>query len=167
MDIKSDIMIQIPNFLETINVGENKAFQANNAAVKVNKKVQPVQPKPASNKKSDQKKYCILCVKAGLSKQIFLSHNIGDDECPTLSNLDKKKLETKFSLNRIQEEQSEDEDEIAELFGYPSVDIKEEVKCPVTSANNTNVDRMVNEPRLTLLKTVPTQILTMYALQKK
>jgi len=73
--------------------------------MKISKQQKAPQQKVSNAKKSESKKYCILCAKAGLPKHVFLSHNIGDDECATLSNLDKKKLEDKFSLkhrnNRI------------------------------------------------------------------
>ena len=57
MDVKSDILIQIPTFLELLNMGENKAFNTVNSAPKFQRQQKSPQQKSSGAKKSEIKKY--------------------------------------------------------------------------------------------------------------
>ena len=116
MDFKADILVNIPAFLEQLDVMENNSIKEE---VSLNAFKQAT-PNARKNKKTSQPKsaqpslFCRVCMLAKLPREIFTSHNPGDNKCTSLSATDKKRL-TEALLSTIKEDTTEvDEDEIAE-----------------------------------------------------
>ena len=104
--------------------------------------------------------FCRLCHLSRQPRNVTLSHEIGDINCPSLSERDKEGLKAKLSINAIQaddedhEEDDEDEDsmnKIAELHGYNSGEIKS------SATNSTKLDTSIH-----VIKPVPSQILSVF-----
>ena len=166
MDFKADILVSIPSFLEQIESLDNnqikedialKAFRSSQFSRFNNKK-------KTSKKSAQQTKFCRVCKLANLPKEIFMGHNVGEEECTSLSFQDKQRLKESVKFSLIKEEEEDetpevDEDEVAEMYGYPSV-------TEVTSSdcnNDTNNNLSRNEDlKCNYIKPVPSQILSVY-----
>ena len=117
MDFKTDILLNIPHFLEQLNNSENdegtlNAFRPN----RTNKGQFKVR-----KQEFRARAYCRMCYLSKQSRDTFMSHNFGDLSCPSLTARDRKKFFEAAKLSSIQEEADDteiDEDEIAEMFGY-------------------------------------------------
>ena len=70
--------------------------------------------------------FCRACMIARLPMEVYTIHDPGDEKGTSLSSTDKKRL-SKAPLSNIKEVPEVDEDEIAERFGYPSVNEEDEV----------------------------------------
>ena len=119
MDFKADILVNIPSFLEQLDVAENNsikddpslnAFKQTPFNDRKNRKTSP-------NKVAQPNRFCRVCMLAKLPREIFTSHNPGDGKCTSLSATDKKRLKESL-LSSIKEDPNDDEDEIAEMYGY-------------------------------------------------
>ena len=110
MDFKTDILVNIGSFLKEIESKELNDM-GNEASLNVIKR-----PFVQRNKRNYARPqlYCRMCWLAKLPKDIFTSHNIGDERCSQLSFQDKKKLREAFKLNTLKnvptEENSEDDE---------------------------------------------------------
>ena len=60
-----------------------------------------------------------MCWLAKLPRDIYISHNLGEEKCPQLSAQDRMKLKQTFKLNSIKDmdEDNLDDDFIAAQFG--------------------------------------------------
>ena len=172
MDFKADILVHIPTFLEQLDSAENNqikeaaslnAFRSQQFSRSNNKRT-------SNNKTAQQTQYCRVCKYANLPREIFMSHNVGDQKCPALSTQDKQRFRqpAKFSNIKDPEEVPQvDEDEIAECYGYPNVSNDlDSVPTEVIKSANENVS--LNElsrtetPACGYIKPVPSQILTVF-----
>merc|ERR1712179_587762 len=73
--------------------------------------------KTSQNQFAQPNRFCRVCMLAKLPREIFTSHNPGDNKCTSLSATDKKRL-TESLLSSIKEDPEDNEDEIAEVYGY-------------------------------------------------
>ena len=164
MDFKADILVNIPSFLEQLDVAENNsikedpslnAFKQTNFNARKNKKT-------SQNKVAQPNRFCRICMLAKLPREIFTSHNPGDSKCTSLSVTDKKRL-TESLLSSIKNDPEYDEDEIAEMYGY-DVNYNEEVMSN-SNQHETNFESFRHENVLSkcgYIKPVPSQILTVF-----
>ena len=95
MDFKSDIMVNIPKFLEKLDSEQSSSLNAFRSNWKKKKGGQgqtkdKIPPKSNPNKNM----FCRLCHKCDMHKDIYTSHNLGDMKCSMLSYQDKMKFKT-------------------------------------------------------------------------
>ena len=162
MDFKADILVNIPAFLEQLDISENNsikeepslnAFKQTTFNARRNKKI-------SQAKSAQPQLFCRVCMLAKLPREIFTSHNPGDNKCTSLSVTDKKRL-TEALLTTIKEDTEVDDDEIAELYGYTS-NINEEVNSN-SNQSDTKIEFSRNETvKCGYIKPVPSQILTVF-----
>ena len=111
--------------------------------------------------------YCRLCWLAKMPREIYTSHDIGNEKCSQLSLQDKKILKEMYQLNVIKNEQysnSSDEEDIGANFGYSSNngnDDQEEVNIRSQSISNMHYNRN-EETTCNYIKPIPSQILTVF-----
>ena len=168
MDFKSDILVNIPTFLEQLNTSE----QNNSIKVDNTPSLNAFKPRNKTKAKSAQataKKnlYCRLCFRSNKPRDVYTSHNFGDEKCSEISNQDRLRMIETLKLSNIQEQEPDfiDEDELAEMHGYSAtLTDEDEVK-------SNNLDNVSPSPKLSrndvsarcsYIKPVPSQILTMY-----
>ena len=105
-------------------------------------------------------KFCRLCHLSRQPRNVTLSHEIGDINCPSLSSRDKEGLKSKLSINAIQADDDDDEevDEedamnmIAELHGYNPGEIK----------HSNLINTKLEDTSIHVIKPVPSQILSVF-----
>ena len=113
MDFKSDILVNVSSFVLEI---ENNEDGNKDAALNAIKRV----PFKRNKKSAQPGHYCRLCWLAKLPRDLYKSHDIGDDSCSQLSYQDKRKLKDMFKLNTIRRNEEEDpkDQDIASQYGY-------------------------------------------------
>ena len=163
MDFKVDILVNILSFVDEIDGREmDSGKEASLNAIKrapYRKFKKPI---------AQQQSYCRLCWLAKLPKEIYNSHNIGDDKCTQLSYQDKKKLKDTFKLNILQAEQevSNAENDMLSQFGYTTVTdnyANEEVTLENMAVQNNSLFDRIDGYTCNFIKPVPSQLLTVYA----
>ena len=170
MDFKADILVNIPNFLETIEVNEQNCSikggdHCNLNAFKQKTRQQKArsyqQPAPAKTSL-----FCVLCFKKKLPREIFTSHNLGDPKCSQISRKDRERLMETFKLSLIKESEfdfDKDEEDLAEMLGYTSFsgpDNEVISSNPQTLLQN-NLFR-TEDMKLSYIRPVSSQILTVF-----
>ena len=170
MDFKADILVNIPNFLETIEVNEQNCSikggdHCNLNAFKQKTRQQKArsyqQPAPAKTSL-----FCVLCFKEKLPREIFTSHNLGDPKCSQISKKDRERLMETFKLSLIKESEfdfDKDEEDLAEMLGYTSFsgpDNEVISSNPQTLLQN-NLFR-TEDMKLSYIRPVSSQILTVF-----
>ena len=113
MDFKSDILVNVSSFVSEI---ENNEDGKKDAALNAIKRV----PFKRNKKSAQPGHYCRLCWLAKLPRELYTSHDIGDESCSQLSYQDKRKLKDMFKLNTIKRNDEEDpkDEDIASQYGY-------------------------------------------------
>ena len=123
MDFKTDILLNVPKFLEQIETKTDDDIQLN--VFKQNQ--QRWRSKPKLQDKN--KKYCRFCFLTKKHSGVYSSHNFGDVNCPSLSNKDRANLLETAKLSLVKEEsddeQEVDHEELAEMYGYGNSDHQE------------------------------------------
>ena len=117
MDFKTDILLNVPYFLQKLNAAGDE--EAALGAFKLNQ----AKRRQFKNKNTDfyHRLYCRICYLAKQPRSIYTAHSVGDQACPSLSALDRKKFIENAKLTSIHEEievQDVDDDELAEMYGY-------------------------------------------------
>ena len=104
MDFKTDILLHIHTFLEQVNTTED------DGVLSAFKQFQPKKNNPNRFKKanSHQSKYCRICYLAQKQRNIFTSHNVDEQSCPSLSDHDRDMFINNAKLAAAKES---DEDE--------------------------------------------------------
>ena len=108
-----------------------------------------------------------MCWLAKVPRDIYVSHNIGDDKCPQLSAQDKLKLKRLSKLNSLKENDnySDEDEQIAAQFGYVC-DIKNESDQEVIkTSSQTDAKQFFHrykETTCSFIKPVASQILTVF-----
>ena len=157
MDFKTDLLINIPKFFEEIDNNESYQNEASFNALK------RIPPRKFKKSPAQSQLFCRMCWLAQMPKEIYTSHNIGEEKCPQLSYQDKIKLKNAFKLNMIndsQEQHDSDENDIAANFGYQDV-VEEEVNL-ATNCDNHKVLHRNNMPLCSFIKPISSQILTVF-----
>ena len=183
MDLKIDILSNVSKILDDIEE------ESNNAAIKVKENDYQVnfmgsrgrgrnrgrfnsnfsRPKPQS-----QNKFCRLCHLQRQQRNVVLSHEIGDLECPSLSDRDKEGIKAKYLVSAaVQVEEEEDElEKMANLHGYGNqvnVDFKNSDNAttkhndaPTIVSNEKQHFHLTSDNNIHVIKPVPSQILTVF-----
>ena len=131
MDLKVDILSNVTKILDDIEE------DSNNAAIKVkNQEYQVSYMGPrgrgrqrgrynsnySSQRSSNQQnKFCRLCHLNRKQRNVVLSHEIGDLDCPSMSERDKEGIRSKYSVNAAVHTEEDEEDlleKMATLHGY-------------------------------------------------
>ena len=167
MDLKSDILVNVSTFLEKINhEEENCSIQA--ATLSAFKQPRNTKTFKKTFMNQNRNKYCRLCHLEKLPREIFTSHNIGDNQCSSISNRDKAKLKEVNKLANMKlDEDYDNEDELAEMFGYSGnlsqdsseeeVKLKDLTSTSFKSFRNNDVNASIN-----YIQPVQSQILTVF-----
>ena len=105
-----------------------------------------------------------------MPKEVFTSHNIGDEKCTQLSAQDRQKLKMSHKLSTISitnenddQEYDIEDDSYAEEFGYKSED-----EAPIPQVKNSVPNHLLTQRisrcngRLGYIAPVPTQLLTVF-----
>ena len=170
MDFKSDVLVNIPSFLEMIDNTE----QNNSIKVTSLNAFRQNQRKPKSNFIKKQSAaaqgpplYCRMCWLANLPKEIYTSHNLGDAKCTELSFKDRARLKETVQLHSIREsEEDKDENEVAEMFGYSTSLADENNSVTEEVKSNSHIQSRNYSPRIestfAYIKPVHSQILTVF-----
>ena len=168
MDFKSDILVNIPAFLEQLESTENNQIKetASLHAFRPQQVTRSNFNKKASKKTAQPTQFCRVCKYANLPREIVLSHNVGDQKCPSLSSQEKQRLKGPGVLSNIKDADEDipelDEDEAAEMYGYPSVSNDNEVNSSANeNVSNHSLSR-TDIPACGYIKPIPSQILTVF-----
>ena len=92
-------MVNIPSFLEQENNSIKEDASLN--AFKTHQRYR-TNKKPSQTKSAQPDLFCRVCMIARLPKEIYTSHDPGDEKCTSLSSTDKKRL-SKALLSNIKE----------------------------------------------------------------
>ena len=102
-----------------------------------------------------------------MPRNVFTSHDLGDDKCTQLSYQDKKKFKETYKLNAFTNEtESSSEEDISAQFGYDKnepKDKEDEVKDDNNCALSNELLNRIKLPSCNYIKPVPSQLLTVYA----
>ena len=136
MDFKNDIFTNIPKFLVDLDKDEQLASFSSTithpslSAVKQKgreaSRGRGYNPR-AGRDKQNKDLYCRLCHKCEMPREIFKSHNIGDDKCSQLSAREKANLAGRMSNITAYEEEDEDK-LLAAAFGYDVNLVEEQLR---------------------------------------
>ena len=167
MDMKSDILTNVPTFLKHLNGDEqNSSFKvASFGATKQKKNVQNYRRDYSSFNK---KFYCRMCYLEKCPRKVYTSHNLGDKSCPSVSQRDKSKFNDENKLSTIHDEETVDEDdELAEMFGYSCNSNSDSTSTQEEVDKNHNKDDLPKFYRETdakcdFIQPVPSQIVTVF-----
>ena len=163
MDFKTDMLNNIPTFLNDLDNNEQmnmlrgdqgtlQAFQSYNRDGRRGGRQAAPGRQPASGR---QEKFCKPCHKAKLPRSVFKSHNIGDPDCQTLSQNDYNQLIKNVKMSSITgQDKSEDESDKEEEIEVNHDPLKELIDSLTYFRSK--------EPKLSFIKPVPTQLLTVY-----
>ena len=172
MDFKTDILINIPTFLEQLDtVDNNQIREAETLKAFRSAQIPRFNKKKTSNniKTAQQTQFCRVCKYANLPREIFMNHNVGDQKCPALSTQDKQRLRNSGMLSNIKEPEEApelEEDEIAEHYGYDNASKNSTPLSEVINSANENVSHneiyRTETPSCGYIQPVPSQILTVF-----
>ena len=165
MDFKTDILINVPHFLEQI--------EANAEVVSLNAIRQPQfrgrTNRNRTRKPAQQSAFCRFCYISKMPREIFTSHNFGDPRCTTLSPQDRQTFLENAKLSNIKEEEDEepevDLEESAEMYGYGANNDSESNYVKVKQSTNhsfSNTFSRNEDSRLNYIQPIPSQILTVF-----
>ena len=163
MDFKSDIMVNIPKFLDKLDSEQSSSLNAFQLNWK--KKGGQGQTKDKIPQKFNPNKnmFCRLCHKCDMPKDVVTSHNLGDMKCSMLSYQDKMKFNASKMANMKDTEEDvieeESDDDPAVLHGYYTSESQ------VTgNINNDTYDKQTNfsDAKFGYMEPEPTQILTVF-----
>lgn len=190
MDLKIDILSNVTKILEDIEE------ETSNAAIKVKDNDYQVAfmghtrgrgrargrfnssfSRPRTN--NQQRKFCRLCHVTRQQRNVVLSHEIGDLDCPSMSDRDKEGIKSKYGVNtaavQVEEEEEDLVDRMANLHGYgDQVNVEDFIKPDLNQPSKHHDAPIVNkddlkqhfhptpESNIHVIKPVPSQILTVY-----
>ena len=162
MDFRSDILVNIPTFLEQLDSSDNNSIKETSTSSLKAFKPTPnrKQPRNANRNSAQKSLYCRMCLLGKLPKEIYCSHNFGDPKCTQISFQDRQRLmETvKMSSMKSADDQEVDDEELAEMFGYGHLDDldhnPEEVKTEKISNHSLKHFSRTDEPKLNYIQPV-------------
>ena len=188
MDLKVDILSNVTKILEDIEDSQNATMKVNETDFRVNYMGQRGRGRyrgrfnsnhsgqRSYNERSNQqqKKFCRLCHLNRQQRNVILSHEIGDLECPSLSDRDKEGIKSKYSVSAAVHVQEDEEDEIermANLHGYgDQVNVDNNSSNTIKHHDAPKVDKTeikkhflpTSDNNIHVIKPVPSQILTVF-----
>ena len=168
MDVKTDILINIPHFLEQLDAStESPSLNAMKQA-----QFRGARTFRKPRKSAQQSPYCRFCFLSKLPREVYTSHNFGDPRCTSLSPQDRQTFLDSARLSNIKEDNEEpevDEDELAEMHGYGhglnTYDSENDSNKVNNNSylNHSSINISRNEAiKLGYIEPVPTQILTVF-----
>ena len=189
MDFKNDIMTNVDKFLQELDKEENltsiQSVETPRLAW-ISQKGNNQQRRQSTwrgrgrggskSGRPEQKLYCRLCHRCDMPRDIYTSHNIGDNKCTQLSFEDRMKLNrtSKFgnmaNIATVMESLEVDDDDVnlAKEFGYDDT----EESADLASINQVNKDFYESkihdtevsrcQNKLGYIAPVPTQLLTVF-----
>ena len=171
MDFKADILVNIPSFLETIEVNEQNCSIKGGDLCTLNAfKQKSRQQTPRSRQQPASAKtslFCVLCFKEKLPREIYTSHNLGDPKCSQISRRDRERLMETFKLSLIKDSDidfDKDEEDLAEMLGY--TDFSGTANEEVTTANPHSLFQKnffrPEDLKLSYIRPVSSQVLTVF-----
>ena len=167
MDFKSDIMVNIPKFLEQLNSEQGSTLNV----FRSNWKRKPGQNQRHGNSQNispGKNMFCRLCQKCDMPRAVFTSHNLGDMKCTQLSYQDKMKLNaskmTAMKDTDVEATENEFNDDPALLHGYEDEEsLNNESQVDSTfDKEKDNADIPFSDSKLGYMQPQPTQILTVF-----
>ena len=170
MDFKTDILLNIPNFLREL---DDKQDEVTLNEFKKNSNRNRNQQKFGNNN-DYKKKHCRLCHLAKKQRATYTSHSFGDIRCPSLSIQDRQAIISATKLSAVQEDESQttDDEELAELHGYCKDDDSRDSEESAQVVGH-NIDSQIitafprNEtPTCNYIQPVSSQILTVFIDEK-
>ena len=175
MDFKNDILNNVNNFIQDIEKEQMLSSirtEDNPRLAWMKGNQQRRQPQKQSEWKKtklvNQRKYCRLCHKCDLPKEIFTSHNIGDKKCTQLSAQDRKhlgldnKLTNISTLEEKNDLESDNEESYAKEFGYETDTISDDQVNPSEQYQVKTQEHFRYNGKLGYIAPVPTQLLTVF-----
>ena len=186
MDLKVDILSNVTKILDDIEE------DSNNAAIKVkNQEYQVSYMGPrgrgrqrgrynsnySSQRSSNQQnKFCRLCHLNRKQRNVVLSHEIGDLDCPSMSERDKEGIRSKYSVNAAVHTEEDEEDlleKMATLHGYGDQVTVNNIINDDPFEKHHDAPNLINDEvkehfhptsqsNIHVIKPVPSQILTVY-----
>ena len=116
---------------------------------------------------SGENKFCRLCHLARQQRNVVLSHEIGDMNCPSMSARDKEGIKSKYSMNaNVQVDEEEDIiEKMAQLHGYDQqVNNIDKVNLSTKALTDISCDHshLTPDNNIHVIKPVPSQILTVF-----
>ena len=117
----------------------------------------------------NQRMYCRLCHKCKLPKEVYTSHNFGDQKCTQLSARDKQYLKLVSKKNKISSIQGEDnlenddEENYAREFGYENENETSNHQVKMSQQGQIKKQELSrSNEKLGYIAPVPTQLLTVF-----
>ena len=161
MDFKQDILCNVPKMIEDLNLQDAQVNsislqQATIAQMHVNQR-QHRRPKPQL-KRGNNSKFCRLCHLARRPRNQVLSHEIGDINCPSLSQRDKSSLQQKLGMIATISHEEPSLRDLAAQHGY-EIETSDEEEATASH-------QVCTKPIISYINPVPSQILTMYQKEK-
>ena len=162
MDFKTDILINVPHFLELLDNSETSSLNAFKPTQysRQSRKAKKAAPQP--------KYYCRFCFLSQKPREVYTSHNFGDPRYCSLSPQDRKMFMETAHLSNIKEEEPEvDDEELAEMYGYgsnvnDSEDVLDQVNLEKSKHNSSNNLSRNDEVKCSYIQPVPSQVLTVF-----
>ena len=166
MDFKADMMSNIPSFLKQVDLeDQNNMMKATNfGAFKQQSDTKNIRRQFSRQYK---KRYCRMCFLEKLPKEVYTSHNFGDFACKSISKQDKANLDSNKCTNiKDIDSYGNDEQELAEMFGYCNSSLQEASDDEVEKLNNKINDsysacRLPNA-KINFIRPVASQIMTVF-----
>ena len=164
MDFKSDIMVNIPKFLEKLDSEQSSSLNALRSNWKRKGGQGQSKNKITQSFNPSKNMFCRLCHKCDMPRDVYTSHDLGDMKCTMLSYQDKMKIKTSKlvamkNTEADEVEEESDDDDPAILHGY------ELNESQVTgNINDEQFDKEINfsDAKLGYMEPEPTQILTVF-----
>ena len=181
MDLKMDILSNVTKILEDLDGDTN-----NINAAKVDENFQAAymgqanrrargrgrysnnrqQPRYQQQQQQQRNKFCRLCHLTRQERNVILSHEIGDLNCPSLSQRDLEGIKAKYSVNSAVPVDEEEDlvEKMAQLHGYDNevnIDFAFK-KDEIANTNKEHSPQTLHDNNIHVIQPVPSQIITVY-----
>ena len=122
--------------------------------------------KPLLKKQQQRNKFCRLCHLTRQERNVILSHEIGDLNCPSLSQRDLEGIKAKYSVNSAVPVDEEEDlvEKMAQLHGYDNevnIDFAFK-KDEIANTNKEHSPQTLHDNNIHVIQPVPSQIITVY-----
>ena len=116
-------------------------------------------PRNSYQKSQDPSPFCRVCHLAGLSRQIYASHYLGQPECPTISHKERELMVSRVTsqLGAVSIEEDENGEDLMREYGYSLEDHEDD---HTTAQVNEILNPSPAPSKCNYIQPVPSQILT-------